>query len=85
MFTSANRFITAIQSEKREQDIRRSLTEFEKDKLKHVDVCEKNPLPDTSGGCPSKLTHNVIIQYAQLLDYMTVESSSTVAIPPLLY
>ena len=42
-------YVTAIQQEKREVNIRKSLTEFEKGNLKHVKTEEKNPLPDATG------------------------------------
>lgn len=44
--------VTAIQQEKREVNIRKSLTEFEKGNLKHVQTEEKNPLPDATGMTP---------------------------------
>ena len=47
VFNFEQKYLIAIQEEK--VDSRAEVKEFSKDKLKHVDTVEKNPLPSAGG------------------------------------
>lgn len=55
-------------------NIRKSLTEFEKGNLKHVETEEKNPLPDATGRTLSSSFQPPPFRMAPVLKFITSRS-----------